>query len=410
MANKDNTEILNKGNNEIPSFPCTQNFSGEVKKGKDKVTTKKLGTNDSRISCGNVDKRVSLTVAPKLASRNESETLFVNKVKHVLGPKFYTNKSVEWLTTSKFYGLLRNALGSTSGLIFPYTPSISFQHNVNYETTDIVHSNITYNYYKNSPPPTINLSGKFTADNRDNALHMLSAIWFCIACSKCEFGEKSEYPGLPPPIIYLSGYDHLIDNIPVVITSINYKYPENLHYVNLVLDMSKNYNNGEAFCRIYDSENISETTKEHFPTGYKELQDLGNAGNIIQEWKLPDIGAPGDDYSIKKTVRTTKNGINMSYWLPTELTLSLGLRIQPNLLKTRKQWSLDGYKTSLLMTNNSKNPPVSMTSVLQEQVEKPLNKKEADSNGKLVNMCTFELKDKKVTSNIYDFIPSGWTW
>ena len=406
MANKDNAEVLNKGNNELPSFPCTQNFSGEVKKGTDKVTTKKLGTNNDKISCGNVDKRVSLTVAPKLASRNESETLFVNKVKHVLGPKYYTKKSVEWLTTSKFYGLLRNALGSTSGLIFPYTPSISFQHNVNYESTDIVHSNITYNYYKNSPPPSINLSAKFTADNRDNALHMLSAIWFCIACSKCEFGEKSEYPGLPPPIIYLSGYDHLIDNIPVVITSINYKYPENLHYVNLVLDMSKDYNNNESFCRIYDSETINETTKEHFPAGYKVLREWGETGKVIGSmWD-----GIGDDHTIKTSVSTSNSGINMSYWLPTELTLSLGLKIQPNLLKTRKQWSLDGYKTSLLMTNNSKNPPVSITSVLQEKVEKPLNEKETNSDGKLVNMCTFELRDKKVTSNLYDFIPSGWTW
>lgn len=405
MSNKDNTEVLNKGNNELPSHPCKQNFSGEVKKGTNKVSTKKIGTNSNKISYGNVDKRVSLTVAPKLASRNESETLFVNKVKHVLGPKFYTNKNVEWLTTSKFYGLLRNALGSTSGLIFPYTPSISFQHNVNYETSDVIHSNISYNYYKNSPPPTISLSGKFTADNRDNALHMLSAIWFCIACSKCEFGEKTENPGLPPPIIYLSGYDHLIDNIPVVISSINYKYPENLHYVNLVLDMSKDYNNNEAFCKIYDSYSTYETTKEHIPDGYRIFGKTDFFGEPVYEQDDPN-----DNYSKSTSIKEHKDGITMSYWLPTELTLSLGLKIQPNLLKTRKQWFLDGYKTSLLMTNNSKNTLVSMTSVLQEQVEKPLNKKEADSNGKLVNMCTFELKDKKVTSNIYDFIPSGWTW
>lgn len=359
------------------------------------ITSKKRSSN-LKISCGNIDKRVALTVAPKTSARDE--TLFVNKVKYVLGPKFYDKSNVKWLTTSKFYGLLRNALGSTSGLIFPYTPNISFNHSVNYETTDIMHSNLSYNSYKNTPTPTISISAKFTADNRDNALHMLSAIWFCIACSKCDFGEKSSTPGLPPPILYLSGYDHLIDNIPVVISSVGYKYPDDLHYVNLVLDMSKDYNNDKSFCRIYDTVNTYDTTKEHFPQGYISYTD--KTGEVIEMWD--DIN---DDHTKTTSVETSKTGINMSYWLPTELQLELQLKIQPNLFKTKKQWSLDGYKTSLLMTNNSKNPPI------------PISAKETEKNNIGIMYSTFNepvgycpISTKEEVTETKDSIPSGWTW
>ena len=144
------------------------------------------------IAYGNVDKRVALTVSPKTYQRDE--TIFVDKVIYTLGSKITTLPDLR--KGASFFGLLRNALGTSSGLIFPYTPTISFSHQANYNPVEIVHSNITYQYYKNSPPPSIGLTAKFTADNRDNALHMLSAIWFLIACSKCDFGEKSSYPGL----------------------------------------------------------------------------------------------------------------------------------------------------------------------------------------------------------------------
>ena len=147
-----------------------------------KPTQEKKGSTESvKLASGVLDKRVSLTVAPKTFSRDE--TLFVDRVKYVLGSDYFTSKDTSWLLSgSKFYGLLYNALGSTSGLIFPYTPNITISHKVNYDTTEIMHSNIGYNYYKNTPCPTITISkAQFTADNRKNALHMISAIWFLAA-------------------------------------------------------------------------------------------------------------------------------------------------------------------------------------------------------------------------------------
>lgn len=403
-SNKRFAEVLNGSNSEPLVQTCSKSYSGIVSKGKDIFSSKKLSTTSKKISSGNVDKRVALTCAPKTSARDE--TLFINKVKYVLGPKFYTKDSVGWLTSSKFYGLLRNALGGSSGLIFPYTPSISFTHTAEYDSTSIMHSNLTFQSYKNSPPPTIGITGTFTADNRDNALHMLSAIWFCIACTKCDFGEKSNYPGLPPPILYLNGYDHLIDNIPVVIKSVIYKYPEDRHYVNLVLDMSKDYNNNEAFCKIYDSYSTYENTKEHIPAGYRIFGKTDFFGEPVYEQDDPN-----DNYSKSTSIKEHKDGITMSFWLPTELSLELQLAVQPNLLKTKKQWSLNGYKTGLLMTNNSKNPSVRYkVGTKAKNVEVPILQSFADSNGNIVdNACSIARIDEDVYSQS-NFIPSGWTW
>lgn len=353
---------------------------------------KEKTSSQGKISYSKVDKRVSLTCSPKTAGRDEQ--LFANKIKYVLGSAYYTSKNVNWLNGNKFYGLLRNAIGSSSGLIFPYTPSIDISHNVNYESVDITHTNLSYNYYKNTQPAEISMSAKFTADNRDNALHMLSAIWFLVACTKCDFGENSAYPGLPPPILYLNGYDSLIDNVPVIITRVSYKYPEDKHYVNLILDMNADNKNNEAFCCIYDTIDVTKTYNKLYSTP-------------------ADIGSP-KPISTKKTEH-----LKLSFWLPTEISITLGLKVQPNMLKTRKQWTLDAFKTGLLLTEKGKNPSsirkvISGTSVKETTKEVPLLQGGLTSNGELSqNLCTTIKKydvEYKYDVKSTNYIPSGWTW
>ena len=59
---------------------------------------------------------------------------------------------------------------------------------------------------------------------------MLSALWFLRACTKCDFGEYADkdtnIPGMPPPILYLNGYNQIMDNIPVLIERVDFTLPE----------------------------------------------------------------------------------------------------------------------------------------------------------------------------------------
>lgn len=368
------------GSDTYTSKEATSTNSGSLCKTKESPYkyvggTKKSTTN---ISSGNVDKRVSLTVSPKTYDRNEST--FVEKVKYVLGTK---KQHLSWIKQGhNFYGLLYNALSTTSGIIFPYTPTITFNHSVNYEQTNITHSNFSYNSYKNTPPPTISLTAKFTADNRDNALHMLSAIWFLTACSKCEFGERStiyknskydegqSLAGLPPPVLYLNGYDSLIDNIPIVVNSFNYSLNDEKHYVNLVLDMSKDLTKNQDFCKIYDT--------------YTQFTNM----SVIEKMTNSEL--------FKADSRVSQNGINLSFWLPTDLSISINFLVQPNILKVQKQWKLDDYKTGLLIHNKGKNP----------QVFAHL----ADNNNVIGKNIPNENIKCLPKEKLLEFIPSGWTW
>jgi len=355
------------------------------------------------IAHGKVDKRVALTVSPKTFQRDES--LFVKKVQYVLGKEKERYSFLE--PGASFYGLLRNALGSSSGLIFPYTPTVSFTHQTNYSPVEVLHSNITYNYYKNSPPPSIGLSAKFTADNRDNALHMLSAIWFLVACSKCDFGEKSSNPGLPPPVLYLNGYDSLMDNIPVVITSVRYSYPEQKHYVNLVVDFSKEYRpepfdwkpgdttfNDTGFCCIYDE-------RDYVGTGY-------TINNKLVKYDVEN--EKGEIVGHGTLEKNTSKGMKYSFWLPTDIQIDISLAVQPNLLKTRKQWTLAGYKSGVLLTHSGKNPLVTipgrfnqkdLSAITAYSLKNGVQCDTPKSGGQCE--CLSQL-DKM------QFIPSGWTW
>lgn len=375
------------------------------------------------IAAGNVDKRVALTVAPKTYQRDE--TLYAEKILRVLG-EIKSRPEINLNPSAYFYGLLRNALGTSSGLIFPYTPTISFSHQTNYNPVDILHSNIAYQYYKNSPPPSISLSAKFTADNRDNALHMLSAIWFLVACSKCEFGEKSKYAGLPPPVLYLNGYDHLIDNIPVVITSVKYTYMDNKHYVNLVLDFSKKYEhrgeewiggdttfNDSGFCRIYTSTSGTVTEKQNkvfeIKKGENETQYIGADYITDSAYSDPEVT---DINEVWKTINGTESAnyksdnIAYSFWLPTDIQIDIGLAVQPNLLKVRKQWTLDDYKSGVLLTNDGKNPEVWAPDLITN--DKLLSAKKLIYDGEMTGKDGLEKCG--INGDYISFIPSGWTW
>lgn len=289
------------------------------------------------------DKRVSLNCTPLVRNTNTQD--YIQRLNYVLGEgKYILN------TGQTVYGFLNSTLCKSCGLIFPYTPDIDIQHSVNYDRTEITHSNLAYSHYKNTPPPTITINATFTADTRENALHMLSAIWFLRAVTKCDFGErayvdkhKNAIPGMPPPILYLNGYNSIMDNIPVVVTGFGYKLPKDKHYVPLGINLDSN------------------------TQAYMEKRFMDNNGNFVDNFDGNATGALGMKYlngianSIKslqtQTTEFENNRYNNLYfhnWLPTEMQFSISLQIQPNLLKYKKKFNLNWYKMGLFNLDDYK--------------------------------------------------------
>ena len=181
---------------------------------------------NQNLAIDNQFNRVSLNICP-MTYRNDNT--FV--------PQYWINeKRISYVLGDDKNGLLRSYFEKTYGLIFPYTPGITMNYQAEYESSTILHSNLSINMYKNTPPSSITVIADFTADNEYNAEYMYAAMIFLKAMTKTDFGVKAKErgdAGMPPPILYLNGWGSTYINIPVVVKSFQIPYSETKQYVYL---------------------------------------------------------------------------------------------------------------------------------------------------------------------------------
>lgn len=124
-----------------------------------------------------------------------------------------------------------NALSGDGGVVFPYTPNVSVTHSAMYGAQQPAHTNYPSYFYQNSTVQAISLSGEFTAQNEDDALYVLGAIWFFRAATKMFYGGPQA--GNPPPIVYLDGYgDYYLPHVTCVVTNFTHTMPSGIDYIN----------------------------------------------------------------------------------------------------------------------------------------------------------------------------------
>lgn len=119
------------------------------------------------------------------------------------------------------------------GIIFPYTPQISYEHKAEYTTQQPLHSNYAINFYKNSSIGDITITGKFTVQNEKEGLIYLATVRLLRALTKMRWGGKIGDPdsGAPPPVCRLDGYgEFLFKNVPVVIHSFKNDLPDDVDF------------------------------------------------------------------------------------------------------------------------------------------------------------------------------------
>lgn len=123
------------------------------------------------------------------------------------------------------------------GLVFPYTPSVSFGANVAYEEYQFVHSIYRYNAYTRSAPNEITISGEFTAQTDNEAHYLLAVMHFLKSVTKSHFGSaNAKDAGLPPPVLHFNYLgDNQFKNVPVIIKSYSYNLDAEVDYVQVSL-------------------------------------------------------------------------------------------------------------------------------------------------------------------------------
>ena len=122
-------------------------------------------------------------------------------------------------------------LTSTDGMIFPYLPQITMSHTANYQQMDIAHINYPFYAYKNSQVDEIQITGKFTVQDRVEADYWLAAVHFLRTVTKMFFGT-GQYLGNPPPICTLNGYgDFVYKDVSCIIKNFTVTMPNDVDYI-----------------------------------------------------------------------------------------------------------------------------------------------------------------------------------
>lgn len=126
-----------------------------------------------------------------------------------------------------------NSQTGTSGVVFPYTPTVTLSHTARYGTQTLTHSNYSSYFYEGSEIGAIQINGEFTVQNVREGQYLMAAIQFFRICTKMFFG-RDEYAGSPPPLVFLDGYgDAYLPHIPCVVTQFSHTMQGEVDYVQI---------------------------------------------------------------------------------------------------------------------------------------------------------------------------------
>lgn len=233
-----------------------------------------LGTSDGKVSAG-----AQRTSPPK------SQV----KLKTALGTDLSVDLRIkikppaEYLVS--FMGGKSNDFIALDGVVFPYTPSISYAHKADYTSQGPLHSNFTQYFYKNSSVSAIAISGKFTVQNDQDAYNFLSAVHILRALTKMRSGGFSAdaTSGSPPPVCKLEGYGkYMFSGVPVVIGDFKVENADSIDYYNFAQQSDQDITSVPVVSTIsvtcipmYSRKEMQEFNIPDFLTKYNESRTKG---------------------------------------------------------------------------------------------------------------------------------------
>lgn len=128
--------------------------------------------------------------------------------------------------------LAGNSGASDAKMIFPFNPTILIGHSANYANVHPTHTNYAYHAYENSQIDNYTITGEFLNENEADAKYWLACLHFLRTVTKMFYGSSQSLVGNPPPVCRLNGYgQHVLNNIPVVITNFTTDLPADVDYI-----------------------------------------------------------------------------------------------------------------------------------------------------------------------------------
>ena len=190
---------------------------------------------DGGMSAPGTDGRITRAL-PKGAEpvkRKASQVKFIDVRGNVQNKDLRVKIRVPNSYLTSLTGGYSNELTNLGGIIFPYTPSISYENKADYASTGPLHSNYSINFYQRSSVGNISITGKFTVqDERDAAIY-LSTVHLLKALTKMRSGGSTgdRDSGSPPPVCRLDAFgEFMLENVPVAISSFRVELPDSVDY------------------------------------------------------------------------------------------------------------------------------------------------------------------------------------
>lgn len=132
-------------------------------------------------------------------------------------------------------GLLK-PLKDAGGLIWPYTPQITYQHPITYTPVEVTHANQDFHIYSRTPAVKVSVNGDFTVQNQTEGAYALAALHFLRTMAKMHFGQNDPNAGVPPPVLLFNAYGPFVfKDVPVIVTDFNVDFPSDVDYVQVTV-------------------------------------------------------------------------------------------------------------------------------------------------------------------------------
>jgi hypothetical protein len=171
----------------------------------------------------NIDFRAKLTMKPANLSKIMSPDTRVGGMRSVLGP----NETEDVRRNN-----ILTPLYSTSGVVFPYRPTVQTGNTAKYEEITTTHSNYNQLAYNSSVPSELIVTAKFTAQTVSEAKYLLATIHFFRTVTKMYFANPTAKVGVPPPVLLFNYMGaQMFNNVPVVVKNFNFTLPDTVDYV-----------------------------------------------------------------------------------------------------------------------------------------------------------------------------------
>ena len=181
-------------------------------------------------------------------------------------------------------------LSQTSGVVFPYTPSITVNHRARYGATPLTHANYASYFYEGSEVSSIGINAEFTVQNIEEGQYLAAVIQFFRSMTKMFYGN-SQLAGTPPPMVFIDGYgEAYMPHVPCVVTDFTHTMPNDVDYIEVPVGVGINNIVGQ----LINSSNFASRTR--LPTASTiglTLQPVYSRANISDNFTLEQYAAGG---------------------------------------------------------------------------------------------------------------------